>query len=213
MGSSKRSGMAAIDSSLITVWLLFCIIAASATNPIPLQGLSEMRKLKVGTELFWEQLPLQSGSCIYEVEGLEPSKWYEVKISYPASIPATFKIELLRDGSFRFSAGGRLLLNTEKLIFKALANEDDRVTEEVPLTLVHITVEPAGILTKQDVKDQPFIIYNILCEGVQYGIPSQAWWIGFLALIAVILSAILPAFLPSQLLPRKCMEGSLKQAS
>ncbi|CAA3009332.1 uncharacterized protein LOC111384093 isoform X9 [Olea europaea subsp. europaea] len=41
--------------------------------------------LHVGHELWKEALPLQMGSRLYELKGLKPHSWYEVKISYPAS--------------------------------------------------------------------------------------------------------------------------------
>ncbi|KAJ0768781.1 hypothetical protein HanLR1_Chr03g0105611 [Helianthus annuus] len=41
--------------------------------------------LNVGEELKKETMPLQSGSRIYQLQGLRPKTWYEVKISYPAS--------------------------------------------------------------------------------------------------------------------------------
>ncbi|PWA76899.1 hypothetical protein CTI12_AA230710 [Artemisia annua] len=42
--------------------------------------------LKVGKELIKETISLQSGSRIYQLQGLRPNTWYEVKISYPASV-------------------------------------------------------------------------------------------------------------------------------
>lgn len=42
--------------------------------------------LLVGKELMKETLPLEMGSCLYQLKGLQSNKWYEVKISYPASV-------------------------------------------------------------------------------------------------------------------------------
>ncbi|KAL6996663.1 hypothetical protein U1Q18_006792 [Sarracenia purpurea var. burkii] len=42
--------------------------------------------LNVGEELWKETLPLQMGSRLYRLEGLKSHTWYEVKISYPASV-------------------------------------------------------------------------------------------------------------------------------
>lgn len=50
--------------------------------------------LKVGEELKKETILLQTGSRIYQLQGLRPSMWYEVKISYPASV-GTISIILL----------------------------------------------------------------------------------------------------------------------
>lgn len=46
----------------------------------------DVKVLQVGQELMKETLPLQSGSRLYELQGLNSNKWYEVKISYPASV-------------------------------------------------------------------------------------------------------------------------------
>ncbi|XP_016537565.1 uncharacterized protein LOC107838844 isoform X2 [Capsicum annuum] len=76
----------------------------------------DVKVLRVGQELIKETLPLQSGSRLYEMQGLNSNKWYEVKISYPASIAATFTLQLSK-GSSGLSVG-RKLLNTEKIIFQ-----------------------------------------------------------------------------------------------
>lgn len=44
------------------------------------------KTLYAGKELWKETLPLQSGSRVYKLEGLKSNSWYEVKISYPASV-------------------------------------------------------------------------------------------------------------------------------
>ncbi|RZB86240.1 hypothetical protein D0Y65_026348 [Glycine soja] len=55
--------------------------------------------------------------------GLKPHTWYEVKISYLASIPASFSIQLKRNKSDVVLNNNRRLLNTEKLIFKTNSNQ------------------------------------------------------------------------------------------
>ncbi|GAB4827266.1 hypothetical protein Ancab_034153 [Ancistrocladus abbreviatus] len=58
------------------------------------------------------------GSRLYKLQGLKPYTWYEVKISYPASILASFTL-LLKRGDLDLELNRhRKLLNTEKLIFK-----------------------------------------------------------------------------------------------
>lgn len=46
----------------------------------------EGKVLKVGEELWKETLPLHMGSRLYQLQGLKSFNWYEVKISYPASV-------------------------------------------------------------------------------------------------------------------------------
>eukprot|EP01018_Ginkgo_biloba_P013949 Gb_30503 [translate_table: standard] len=83
---------------------------------------SRTKVLNVGEELTREVLPLRMGQFIYELHGLKELRWYEVKISYPASIPASFSVKLARDSSIKMVNQGRRLLNTEKLIFEADSN-------------------------------------------------------------------------------------------
>ncbi|KAG6389418.1 hypothetical protein SASPL_150886 [Salvia splendens] len=42
--------------------------------------------LRVGEELFKETLPIRNGARLYHLQGLKPQTWYEVKMSYPASV-------------------------------------------------------------------------------------------------------------------------------
>ncbi|TYI71955.1 hypothetical protein E1A91_D07G025600v1 [Gossypium mustelinum] len=74
--------------------------------------------LNVGEELKAETLPLKLGSRVYKLQGLKSLTWYEVKISYPASIPASFSLQLKKGDLESGLNRNRRLLNTEKLIFK-----------------------------------------------------------------------------------------------
>ncbi|KAK9141989.1 hypothetical protein Syun_011389 [Stephania yunnanensis] len=83
--------------------------------------------LMVGEELWKESLPLRVGSSrIYQLHGLKPLKWYEVKISYPASSE---------------SGGGLyVLVSVEPAGFVAFPNVQERqdvvyniVSDELPL--------------------------------------------------------------------------------
>ncbi|KAJ7546544.1 hypothetical protein O6H91_08G043700 [Diphasiastrum complanatum] len=158
------------------------------------------RLLNVGKELEGEKLPLKGGHCFYEVLGLEQSKSYEVKISYPASIPASFSIQLYNDGSKNL---GRRLLNTEKLMFHADAHILERSSGDAAKAVILVSVRPAGIVAKRNAQEQPYIFYNILCERVHYGIPQQALWVGLLATVAVLVSIMIAARLPPFLLEQQ----------
>ncbi|XP_052886834.1 uncharacterized protein LOC108471476 isoform X1 [Gossypium arboreum] len=74
--------------------------------------------LNVGEELKAETLPLKMGSRVYKLQDLKSLTWYEVKISYPASIPASFSLQLKKGDLESGLNRNRRLLNTEKLIFK-----------------------------------------------------------------------------------------------
>ncbi|GAB4827292.1 hypothetical protein Ancab_034181 [Ancistrocladus abbreviatus] len=156
--------------------------------------------LNVGRELFKETLPLRMGSRLYKLQGLKPYTWYEVKISYPASIPASFTL-LLKRGDLDLELNmHRKLLNTEKLIFKTesldeISNQGGRY--------VLVTVEPEGIVAIPGVQEREFILFNIVCDELLLGIPHKAWLVVALALLCLALSVIVPLFLPSYILQRR----------
>ncbi|PHT40405.1 hypothetical protein CQW23_19259 [Capsicum baccatum] len=117
----------------------------------------DVKVLRVGQELIKETLPLQSGSRLYEMQGLNSNKWYEVKISYPASIAATFTLQLSK-GSSGLNVG-RKLLNNERIIFQgdSLQLLGDKGTDYGILpqggTSVLVNVEPEGIVAKPGVAE------------------------------------------------------------
>ncbi|KAK7392060.1 hypothetical protein VNO78_20487 [Psophocarpus tetragonolobus] len=176
--------------------ILLCILYIIVKGPTLCFGnMVEDKILKVGEELWGATLPLQGGSCFYQLQGLKPHSWYEVKISYPASIPASFSIQLKRNKSNVVLNNNRRLLNTEKLIFNTNINEDE-------FQFVLVTVEPEGFPAKMHVAERQFIIYNIVCDELLLGIPQKAWWVVALAFLGLGIAFIVPSFLPLYLLPK-----------
>lgn len=157
-----------------------------------------MPVLKVGEERRFERLPYIDGSsCEYEIEGLQIGKWYEVKISYPASIPADFDITFTQH--WRRAAHGRKLLNAEKTTFYI-----DRMSppqDSEPLGHVRVVVHPTGVRSIYHPKDHEFMIYNILCEEVVLGLPKQAWWVGCLAVLMVCAAIYISGKIPPSIAP------------
>ncbi|KAJ0237479.1 Caveolin-1 protein [Hirschfeldia incana] len=177
-------------------YLIFCLIIFMIAVPCySHESLFDGKTMYAGKELWKETLPLQSGSRVYRLEGLKSNSWYEVKISYPASIPALFSLQLLKDGEMGLKLNHmRRLLNTEKLIFKSesLENKDG--------LYVLVTVEPEGIVAIPNSKDRSFIIYNIVCEEQLLGIAYSCWSVVVLVVLCLVVALILPRFLPSHLL-------------
>ncbi|XP_057976452.1 uncharacterized protein LOC131163755 isoform X2 [Malania oleifera] len=164
--------------------------------------------LNVGEELQKETLPLQMGSRLYQLQGLKSNTWYEVKISYPASIPSSFSVQL-RKGVVDFGLNqNRRLLNTEKLIFKTdslnLLGDQDGM-------YVLVTVEPEGIVAIPRAQERQFVIFNIVCDELLLGIPHKAWWVVILVLLCLGLALFIPCFLPSNLLRRDHNMGHAAQ--
>ncbi|CAA7408074.1 unnamed protein product [Spirodela intermedia] len=165
--------------------------------------------LDVGEELLGETLPLKMGQRLYQLRGLKASTWYEVKISYPASIPASFSIELRRSTADSLFGKNRRLLNTEKLVFKA---DIDGVAGGV-WSFVLVTVAAAGVVAKPHVQERDTVLFNIVCDELSFGIPLKAWCVGLLAALCLFLAAIVPNFLPLNLLTSNQIDGPTEKAS
>ncbi|XP_048436252.1 uncharacterized protein LOC103951769 isoform X3 [Pyrus x bretschneideri] len=157
-----------------------------------------IKVLKVGEELWRETLPLHSGSCLYWLHGLKPYTWYEVKISYPASIPASFSLQLKKGDLESALTGNRRLLNTEKLIFKT---ESLRSDDQGDMSVL-VSVEPEGVVAIPNVQEREHIIFNIVCDELLLGIPYKAWWVVGFVVVCLALAFTIPSFLPPFLLPR-----------
>uniref|UniRef100_A0A2C9WAU0 Uncharacterized protein n=1 Tax=Manihot esculenta TaxID=3983 RepID=A0A2C9WAU0_MANES len=188
-------------------FLLHCILSfITSISTFTYGDMGDIKVLHVGKELWKETLPLQMGSRMYQLQGLKSHTWYEVKISYPASIPATFSIQLKKDGSDMGMNKNRRLLNTEKLIFKT-----DSLTGNQNNLYVLVTVEPEGVVAIPHVPERQYIIFNIVCDELLLGIPYKAWWVGILVLLCLGLAFIIPQFLPPYLLQLNGSTKSLNQ--
>ncbi|WVZ60911.1 hypothetical protein U9M48_010870 [Paspalum notatum var. saurae] len=147
------------------------------------------RALTVGEELFSETMPLRQGRRVYRIDGLRPSAWYEVKISYPASIPSSFSLRLVDgpDAADDQGSKNRRLLNTEKIIFRS---------ENSNPVYVLVTVEPEGVVAKPNVPERELALFNIVCDELMLGIPRFTWWVGIAALLCIVLASLAPLVLP-----------------
>ncbi|XP_047322686.1 uncharacterized protein LOC124926496 [Impatiens glandulifera] len=165
--------------------------------PLNVALVVESKTLNVGEELWKEILPLQMSSRLYNLKGLKSNTWYEVKISYPASIPSRFSLQLKKGNSELGLNHKRKLLNTEKLIFKTdnidLLNNQEEI-------YVLVIVEPEGVVAMTHVSERKEVIFNIVCDELLLGIPQHAWLVAFFVLICLGLAMMLPIFLPSYLL-------------
>ncbi|WCJ29327.1 hypothetical protein M5689_010968 [Euphorbia peplus] len=151
----------------------------------------------VGKELWKETLLFQRGSRFYQLQGLKSYTWYEVKISYPASIPASFSIQLKKEDLDMGMNRNRRLLNTKKLIFKS-----DNFTSQQRNFSVLVSVEPEGFVAIPNVPERQYIIFNIVCDKLLMDIPQKALLVVILVLLCLVLAFIIPCFLVPYLIPR-----------
>lgn len=190
---------------LILLYVLSIIINSPTSSQ---SDMVHSKALNVGEELWRETLPLQMGSRMYKLQGLKPYTWYEVKISYPASIPASFSIQLKRGNSSLALNHNRRLLNTEKLIFRTESLDSHSHQGGI---YVLATVEPEGIVAIPHVQERQYIIFNIVCDELLLGIPHKAWWVGLLVLLCLGFAFIIPSFLPSYLLQKSQSPSSVRR--
>lgn len=177
--------------------LLLYIVSFIFSNVVNcLDNKTGIKLLNVGEELLKETLPLQRGSCVYQLEGLKPNMWYEVKISYPASIPCSFSLHLRRGDPSVGHTHMRKLLNTEKIIF----GTDDLEFGNKDKFYVLVTVEAAGVVALPRVRERKDVIFNIVCDELLIGIPRYTWWVVILVVVCLGLALVVPVFLPSYML-------------
>ncbi|GAV59224.1 hypothetical protein CFOL_v3_02755, partial [Cephalotus follicularis] len=208
--SGFRSGMFHWAFTMFPIKVLQIFIVLILSIPITTCGnMVDIKVMNVGEELWEETLPLKMGSRLYRLQGLKSFTWYEVKISYPASIPARFSLEL--KGNLELGVNrNRRLLNTEKLIFKT--DDVDELSSQGGF-LVLVTVEPEGIVAIPHVQEREFIIFNIVCDELFLGIPLKAWWVVVLAFVCFGLAFFIPRFIPSYLLPKNSSSVSVSKSS
>ncbi|XP_057799846.1 uncharacterized protein LOC131015450 [Salvia miltiorrhiza] len=181
-------------------WLLACsLITLLSSASYSYGNVMNDKVLRVGEELFKETLPLQSGARLYHLQGLKPQTWYEVKISYPASIPASFSLQLERGTPDLGLNQGRKLLNTEKIIFKA-----DGITSLIERgdMFVLVNVEPEGVVAIPGKQEMEYVVFNIVCDELLLGIPHEAWYVVVFVLLGLVLAFVVPSYLPAFLLPK-----------
>ncbi|XP_073123623.1 uncharacterized protein [Henckelia pumila] len=189
--------------------LIFLYFILSCTTSIHGSGVSQ-KVLHVGEELFREMMPLQNGARLYQLQGLKPYTWYEVKISYPASIPCAFTLQLNRGIPNLTSKRGRKLLNTDKLIFKTSGVTSFSDQSEMS---VLVNVEPEGFVAISGKLEQEYVIFNIVCDELLLGIPHLAWYVVVLVLFCLVFAFVVPSFLPPFLMPKNGTPATITKLS
>ncbi|KAM7260058.1 hypothetical protein ACFE04_015799 [Oxalis oulophora] len=192
---------------LLMFILLHNVLILIIGGPVlTLADIVDSKVMTVGVELWQENLSLKMASRLYELHALKSQTWYEVKISYPASIPASFSLELKKGKFLLGRNSNRRLLNTEKLIFKT--DTDEELISQGGLYVL-VTVEPEGVVAIPHTQEREFITFNIVCDELLLGIPHEAWWVAVFGVICLVLAFIVPRFLPSYLL---LINGSSKKS-
>ncbi|XP_020259020.1 uncharacterized protein LOC109835449 [Asparagus officinalis] len=131
--------------------------AKMSFDPTPVIALTGIQVLNVGEELKRQILPLKTGQSVYDVCSLKESRWYEVKISYPSSVPASFSLQMKSNAIYLGLNKNRRLLDTEKLTFKTDHNNLNSGNSHMYLL---VTVEPVGAVAKLGVQEGGLNMYK-----------------------------------------------------
>ncbi|CAI5463828.1 unnamed protein product [Closterium sp. Yama58-4] len=133
---------------------------------------------------------------VFGLHGLRPSMGYEIKISFPASLPARFHLSLVAvnpeaaTGSPQEGAAGswgdlasglaaksRKMLDTEKVIFRTDKHSNVLLQGRslLPSAAVHVWAEPTAVFPGGSREGPENVLFNIVCEELRLGIPISAF--------------------------------------
>jgi len=153
---------------VLLVWLISCGSAEEEKRPGGDRAADEVRELYPDQERIAERLrsagyayPASSRfsvlptKVVYELKGLQPNQHYEVRISYPGSIPSKFVIAWASPSSSEDEEPasrlltGRDLLDTEKIMF--VTDERGGILSGVRTSIIASSYPKIGTLYCNDV--------------------------------------------------------------
>eukprot|EP00668_Euglena_longa_P014640 GGOE01018636.1.p3 GENE.GGOE01018636.1~~GGOE01018636.1.p3 ORF type:complete len:144 (+),score=32.02 GGOE01018636.1:3-434(+) len=117
----------------------------------------------------------------YRIVGLAPSASYEIKVSYPATMPATFEVLW---GAAQ-SQTSRRLLNTHKEIFATDGHGQVKVEGQLGTTefmLLALRESHSYDIAREQ---REAILYNIVVAPVLFGVPTEAYPLILVGLLCV----------------------------
>mmetsp|Transcript_30510 Transcript_30510/g.73299 ORF Transcript_30510/g.73299 Transcript_30510/m.73299 type:complete len:197 (+) Transcript_30510:114-704(+) len=117
--------------------------------------------------LEWQRLDIGQHK-LYGLSGLKPSSMYEVKVSYPGTVPVSLHLEFVSPGDEPSTRQGRRLLDTEKLIFETPADSISFCST----SLVRVTATWRGNSWQKARKEDP-LLFNIVVAPMLFGVPTE----------------------------------------
>ncbi|GMH33067.1 hypothetical protein BSKO_00901 [Bryopsis sp. KO-2023] len=145
-------------------------------------GVGVVEDLIVKQGLTAQKLMMGKEDKVYRLIGLKRNKSYEVRVSYPATIPCKISLGVFRSKEgISSSSKFRKLLNVEKLIFNS---------EESDVMFAKMHAEADGVRPLAVNEPQDWLLYNIVLEEVMFGIPVDSF-----PVIAMAVAILVVAFL------------------
>lgn len=174
---TKRVHVAAVAVFLLAVSVLRSALAHSdASKPI--------LEMRADETLFNLQLADGETLTVY-LHDLAPRQSYELRVSYPATIPTDFFLTVATQMSSG-RAPGRRLLNIEKIVFMP----SEKPYQEGRLEyFARVTARRTGVTHRRDLLLQP-VTFNLSLETLYSGLPFHVWQstvVIFVGLVCVVL--------------------------
>ncbi|KAL0052463.1 hypothetical protein WJX82_002615 [Trebouxia sp. C0006] len=131
---------------------------------------------------------LRFGSESISLEDLKPDTGYEVRVSYPATVPSKVTLQLIsRNSAQPVHTYRRQLLDTEKIIFYT----DDLATNQGQEHMVELQAEATGIHRDGPAAIPEYFLYNIVLVELVLGVPRDAFPVVVMVFFAVVVVALL----------------------
>lgn len=136
-----------------------------------------------GRSLNQQLLRFGSHVARYSLQHLKPNTGYEVRVSYPATVPSKVTLQLASAGFEAAPARHRRhLLDTEKIIF----HTDDQGVYQGKRPVVEMQAEATGIHRDGPDARPEYFLYNIVLAELMLGIPTDALPVVLMVIIALV---------------------------
>ncbi|XP_062517632.1 uncharacterized protein LOC134192894 [Corticium candelabrum] len=125
-------------------------------------------------EEIFDELLHDKEQCLYKLQDIIPGSSYELKISYRATIPTDFLIDVRHSNV----SSGRRLLNIEKTQFSVASGKYYEA-----MVVAHRT----GVSVYPEALKDP-AVFNIVLSTLYYGLPWEVWKLVGLILLSIVAS-------------------------
>jgi len=159
------------------VWILLALVPRTHSEV-------KFKTLEPDVKLCNEVM-FNSQTFMYSLTKLIPNRTYEVRVSYPASVPTEFTIRVhITNQSATFKS--RHLLNIEKSVFNTESSTQGYVAE--------VVAHRVGFPYNRERLNDP-VVFDIILESVHFGLTQNSWRMVLIALIlcGIVFRYLVPA--------------------
>ncbi|KAK9809975.1 hypothetical protein WJX72_002856 [[Myrmecia] bisecta] len=178
-----------VESVLLLISLLSLLAkgqcGSAASQP-------SQRTLLVGVLTEFEQIRLGQEVVEYHLVGLQANTQYELRVSYPATNPCKFDLQIAHNlqGGWMRGGAARKLLDVNKLVFST--DESGLLQGQPPVILLSAT--SAGVHRDGPSHLPSHVTYNIVLAELHLGIPRDSWPVAITAVSMVLMVVLMLPF-------------------